>query len=1014
MNKKLVLSVLSTAVLTSMAASAMAAPKAGFYIGGEVDKYYSVDALADNFGVAFEEILDYGLDSVYVDENGKAANLMQAIFADDLDEVLADPTLALFNGNKYAIVGTNDTYDPEKDTDIVPPVDGELKVESVSAINPAELQIKFSQKVNKDSAVNLSNYVITKNGTKYGNGFNPINTLLDAAPNNIAYDEDTQTVTFRLAAANYLFNGDKYSIDVTDGVLSEDKSKKIERYAGAQQTYTDTTGPQLVKAEVTSSNFLKLTFNEPVAAGLTATVDGVNVPLAAPSTTIRDYTVQSVATLPADLRTAGTHNVSVYNATDIAAPNANSKSILTGSFQVTTDTVAPTVTEVKQSTGSDRAFDIVFSEPVTVDTSKLVIKKGNFTFPAVDANSPGYTTAFFAKDGITAVANGSVRVLRVTFGADSSAYANNLYATGENSVNLEVSVENFKDAVDLVGTKTTKTVTLSKDQAAPKVTSKFDNSIKGTLNPNATDADGYLAVKFDKAIGATVSASKITVVDKDGITRTITTAARDAADATNKTVQLVISGLTDRDNLEAKAPFTVSFAADAVTGTNGIGNVAFSTQIEKSSSTVAPVAEAVTNAVVGAGNIITVTYNTAMDASAANLANYTLDGAALPPGTTISINGTNTVVTITLPAGYTNRTISKLFAISKNVKTASGSVVVGSVATKAEYSTMLSFTDNTKPVLTGAKFLVASNTARTSDKIKLTFSEDLAAVADNPATRADFSVTVNGSAATISNLQDGTVGDDVVTLVTSAPINLSQTVVVKVNGVDATLNPVVDVTDGVGNTLTTGTEVIVSGTELDAGQIAQDAADVATAKAALAVGYAGGDSAASVTQNLTLTTTGASATTVTWSSDNTAVVTNAGVVTRPSYNDGDAAVNLTATITKGTATDTKTFALTVKAEAIDADSTVTDGAKVGINADATVTIALVDEAGNPVTGLTNADFVLAKATGTGKLTFGAVTETATPGTYTFTVQNDTAETATISITVDGVLLSDTATLDSTL
>lgn len=83
-------------------------------------------------------------------------------------------------------------------------------------------------------------------------------------------------------------------------------------------------------------------------------------------------------------------------------------------------------------------------------------------------------------------------------------------------------------------------------------------------------------------------------------------------------------------------------------------------------------------------------------------------------------------------------------------------------------------------------------------------------------------------------------------------------------------------------------------------------------KAALDIGYAGGDNAASVTQNLTLTVTGSVyGSDIIWSSDNTAFISNSGVVTRPSYVSGDAAVTLTAAITFGEASDTKEFNLTV-------------------------------------------------------------------------------------------------------
>jgi hypothetical protein len=52
-------------------------------------------------------------------------------------------------------------------------------------------------------------------------------------------------------------------------------------------------------------------------------------------------------------------------------------------------------------------------------------------------------------------------------------------------------------------------------------------------------------------------------------------------------------------------------------------------------------------------------------------------------------------------------------------------------------------------------------------------------------------------------------------------------------------------------------------------------------------------------------------TTVTWSSDNVSVIANDGTVVRPSGLDGNAVVTLTATISKGTVSDTKTFVATV-------------------------------------------------------------------------------------------------------
>ncbi|MEK7479206.1 MAG: immunoglobulin-like domain-containing protein [Patescibacteria group bacterium] len=95
-----------------------------------------------------------------------------------------------------------------------------------------------------------------------------------------------------------------------------------------------------------------------------------------------------------------------------------------------------------------------------------------------------------------------------------------------------------------------------------------------------------------------------------------------------------------------------------------------------------------------------------------------------------------------------------------------------------------------------------------------------------------------------------------------------------------------------------------------------DIAAVAADKAALVDGLIQGDNAnlASITSALApLPSTGpASSSVITWASDSTTLVSNDGqTVTRPAFANGDATTTLTATITRGLATDTKVFNLTV-------------------------------------------------------------------------------------------------------
>jgi uncharacterized repeat protein (TIGR02543 family) len=82
--------------------------------------------------------------------------------------------------------------------------------------------------------------------------------------------------------------------------------------------------------------------------------------------------------------------------------------------------------------------------------------------------------------------------------------------------------------------------------------------------------------------------------------------------------------------------------------------------------------------------------------------------------------------------------------------------------------------------------------------------------------------------------------------------------------------------------------------------------------AALSIGYAPGDIASAVTQNLNLTVTGAVYdSNITWASSNTAVISNSGVVTRPGFASEDAAVTVTATVYNDGASSARNFDLIV-------------------------------------------------------------------------------------------------------
>ena len=95
-----------------------------------------------------------------------------------------------------------------------------------------------------------------------------------------------------------------------------------------------------------------------------------------------------------------------------------------------------------------------------------------------------------------------------------------------------------------------------------------------------------------------------------------------------------------------------------------------------------------------------------------------------------------------------------------------------------------------------------------------------------------------------------------------------------------------------------------------------DAEAVDSAAAALTWGVIAGTNTASdnVRTNLNLPGIGENDVAIAWASDNLAYVSNNGAVTRPGYAEGNKTVTLTATVTKGAASATVAFAITVTAQ----------------------------------------------------------------------------------------------------
>ncbi|MEF9953343.1 MAG: hypothetical protein RR838_12205 [Clostridium sp.] len=790
-----------------------------------------------------------------------------------------------------------------------------VKVTSVRAINPKEIEVKFSEAVDISTGRDTNYYSLNINGVNYDTKYQ-LDSILSSYPNNIGLSSDGTTAILRLRdgyipGRNVFINGDRFSLNIKDGIYSRDRSKKVVAYTGVVNAFSDTTSPRLIKSEVTTGNKLKVTFDEPVSNGVEVAVNGVMVTMGAPSSTIGDYSVESVGILPEGLRSPGKHLLLVTSVYDLALPYSNRATSLIGEYTVAPDMTIPVVTSIRAVSGSDRSFDIIFSEPLKYfDPSKLIIKKGIYSFPQSlygEVNN-GWTTyslgyAALNNDWSTGSVGsflaGTTRVVRVTFGADGGVIP--LYSPTEGTAGLTIDVEGFRDMADNLGYRYIGGMSLVKSGEGPKVLGINNNAITGGIQ----SGDGKLTVKFDRALQSTVDRSLITVTDKNNNIRVVNTANVGLL-SNNNTVELALTGIINKSELDDLAPFTISFGAGGVRGSDGIGNKQIVTSII---STVPESVEAVNGLIVNK-NIITVQYKTQMSYTAGVLSNYTLDGGAFPSGTTIYMNPSSTEVTITLPEGYTNTPVNRVLSISKNVTTILGKILVGNLATKQPYANSITIEDNAKPYIVEGKYLVNNlSTDLSSSKIKLTFSEGIAGITDMVSAINDLKLTVDGGNINISSIEDTIPGDSTITLILTTPITIGGTSIIAIleEGVN---NPLLEIKDLKGNKSKPGI-VQISLKELTSEAIASGNLAQAAIEAIQPPN-------ARVIDNFTLPLV-SNTQAITWSSNNPAIgiTTQAGelgglaTVTRPESSGSDAVVTLTASITVNGQTRTKNFTVTV-------------------------------------------------------------------------------------------------------
>ncbi|RPJ96788.1 hypothetical protein CW357_03125 [Rummeliibacillus sp. TYF005] len=540
-------------------------------------------------------------------------------------------------------------------------------VKSVKALSATKLQVTFTQAVDATEAVKVGN--VTVQGV----------TL--TAP---VLSVDGKTLTFTTSASMDVTN----ATVVVNPIPTKADAKVLTPKYTSLLSFKDTVAPEIKGTEQLSATKVKVTFSEPLkslgnvtfkdAEGKTADVKYDQFNAGDDSITL------DLSKLADDQKITATVVGAQDMAGNLLTPNP---STFTATKQKL-DGVLPTVSSIEQT--GVKTFKVTFSKAVAKGAVLVNDTKANVT-PATE----GATTD---------------TVYTVTTEANLSGLSN-------------VALSGFADNDGQTLKAITKIVNFTEDAVAPKVT---DSKIV-TL-----DNIEYLQLTFDKAVAVNKDNAEFTVTGKyvkDYVTTTLAATDVDAIQPTkdgqvtdNKVVLVKVSDFAVKETKGAAYDVTLTPIKNAVSSESGI---AMTDAVNASFTPAGDVEETPVNESVFAAKDIKVAQGTTPSyvnvtfsgnevdgASAANKANYSIDGTTVESVVVNPYNNTskNQVVTLKLVDG------SNTFTGVRNI-TVSNVIVKGSTKVMSAVSfNSVSLKENIAAALTSAK-LVENN------KIVLTFDE---------------------------------------------------------------------------------------------------------------------------------------------------------------------------------------------------------------------------------------------------------------------------------------------------
>lgn len=528
---------------------------------------------------------------------------------------------------------------------------GELKVASVSAINATQVEVKFSQKVNKNSAQTHAKYTVSG-----------LDGQSATAATGAVLKSDGKTVVVKFdnpLAKRYQFK--------VNSVQSADNANITTSYDEVVTFAADTAAPVITGTERISSNQVKIKFSEPVTGGTISAkyADGT-----------------AITGLPA-LTVSGVDELTV----NLADPRIDENKDIV----VTLNGVA------------DLAGNLLSPQPATVTIVKLPVDGIEPAISTVAQTGAKTFTIKFNKDldGTTlAAANVAVGGTPATSIKKISADEYE-FTMGANLDGLQTVTVAAGKAKDLAGQ--TNTATLSKlvqfkeDTVAPKATAKV------VTNKNNQQV---IELTFDKDVtegNVTVAGSKVkNYVTTTGISETV---RAEYADAENeKVLHVPLTGALADDG----AAYDVTISSTAVVSDSGVkmDNVKAQFTREKDGQPDNTNTHVVSNVGVAQGgdnNTVLVTFTipsgTNLDGeTATNKANYVIAGAEVE---SVSLaapsNATTQVATVKLKEGSNTFTGVRNITV-KNVKVTGSTKVMD-----PKTITNVSLNENVRPTVTKAE-----------------------------------------------------------------------------------------------------------------------------------------------------------------------------------------------------------------------------------------------------------------------------------------------------------------------